>query len=1381
MKRIFFIGILLLCIELAFGVAYTIGSGTITQSSSPFHGYYDFSWSKVIFTKAEINTAGLNSSGNIDAIAFHVGNSPTNYLMLDQRIYIRHTSLSMYGAATDETGTGYPNNSGFTQVFQGDIIFNGGGWQEITFDTPFSWNNTNNIEILCENWDGSYSSGYPSFTSTSTSPNYMTVNKFTDNAFPISVGTMDYNRPNVQLGVIDALPNPATLAYPFDGGWAFTDATLAWSSGGGYPQGYDVYLDSVDGTTLVSEHQTGSTYTPTLAAGTTYFWKVIPYNSQGITTGVSTWSFKTPNIEQLAESFESGTFPPLGWSNPGSFSYSMSTPFHEDICTYKYASATPSMLYTPMLSISSNSELNFMARAGSNTGNGRVQIKHSLNGITWSSIGSEIQLPPNTNWNNYSVNLSSLAGQNYYLGFEVYSIGTNLGVYIDHIFGPEITPIVPNAATLVSPIIASYLITDEILSWSPGSSGGIPTSYDVYFGTSSNPPLVINQTGTTYAPNCSPGTTYYWKIEPRNSAGIAINCPIWSFNTPATTQLVESFETSFPPLGWANPGSWVSDITNPKHGSRTAMRAANTTLSILSTPFLSISANSTLDFYYRSSSADGYGQLRIKYSSDRVTWTQIGSTITISSTGWTRAVQSLSLLAGNNYYIAFEAYTTSSSYPQNIYIDRVIGPYLASVAPGIATLSVPSSGASGVFEYPYFSWDPPNTLGIPTGYEIYCDTNPNPVTLIGTTQALAYNASVALAFNTTYYWKVVAVNQYGASTGNTVRSFTTRSNPTIITLPWNENFGTTGATFPPANWTRWSGILSDPSSLATFSSGWVQDNWTNDTGVSPVNWSARMNIYWSYSKYWMISPPIQMLGTGYQLEFDLALTDYSNSNSITSDPNGTTGLDDKFIVLIGNGSSWSTANVKRQWDNTGSTYVYNDIPHTGTHVVLPLDAYNGSFYIAFYGESTISNADNDLFVDNVLVRMNPSPRLVVNPDLLNYGDVPVNASVTKPLTIHNYGGSNLVISSIVSNNDKFVISLPVGSVYPITVASLDSIQINVSFNPDVAQEYLSDLLILSNDPDAASLSVIVEGIAYVLDVDFIASPLSGDIPLVVQFTDQSPGNIVSRIWNFGDGSSSTEMNPIHTYINKGHFDVSLTVYDQLSSASLVRENYIHAIAHPLLDSSESSGINFGVVYLGDSSIRQITLSSCGTDTVFVSNISPNLYPMVFSVSANTPIVIAPGGTALLDLEFLPQGAITYSDSLFIYNSSENSPILKIPLLGIGEYVPPKPPENVAMVMAGFDAVISWDEVTQTIFNTPITPDFYLVFFNGSADPEPDSEYYFLGISPTESYTHQHVGQFSPHMFYRVRAYVNNGNRYMDTMNLGIVKGMPEEEVLKRLK
>jgi len=46
---------------------------------------------------------------------------------------------------------------------------------------------------------------------------------------------------------------------------------------------------------------------------------------------------------------------------------------------------------------------------------------------------------------------------------------------------------------------------------------------------------------------------------------------------------------------------------------------------------------------------------------------------------------------------------------------------------------------------------------------------------------------------------------------------------------------------------------------------------------------------------------------------------------------------------------------------------------------------------------------------------------------------------------------------------------------------------------------------------------------------------------VVAFRDRSYGNITSRRWDFGDGTSSREQHPVHRYAEGGEFIVTLSV------------------------------------------------------------------------------------------------------------------------------------------------------------------------------------------------------------------------------------------------
>jgi len=77
-----------------------------------------------------------------------------------------------------------------------------------------------------------------------------------------------------------------------------------------------------------------------------------------------------------------------------------------------------------------------------------------------------------------------------------------------------------------------------------------------------------------------------------------------------------------------------------------------------------------------------------------------------------------------------------------------------------------------------------------------------------------------------------------------------------------------------------------------------------------------------------------------------------------------------------------------------------------------------------------------------------------------------------------------------------------------------------------------------------------------LVANFTASTTTGPAPLVVQFSDVSAGNPTAWLWSFGDGNTSTDQNPIHTYTAPGNYTVNLTASTASGSATLSRPGYI---------------------------------------------------------------------------------------------------------------------------------------------------------------------------------------------------------------------------------
>jgi PKD repeat protein len=71
------------------------------------------------------------------------------------------------------------------------------------------------------------------------------------------------------------------------------------------------------------------------------------------------------------------------------------------------------------------------------------------------------------------------------------------------------------------------------------------------------------------------------------------------------------------------------------------------------------------------------------------------------------------------------------------------------------------------------------------------------------------------------------------------------------------------------------------------------------------------------------------------------------------------------------------------------------------------------------------------------------------------------------------------------------------------------------------------------------------------EASFEVSPAAGVAPLTVSFTDTSSGEIDTHSWDFGDGTSSAQANPTHTYEVSGTYTVSLSVTGPGGSATAI--------------------------------------------------------------------------------------------------------------------------------------------------------------------------------------------------------------------------------------
>ncbi|RSK29763.1 GEVED domain-containing protein [Hymenobacter metallilatus] len=74
--------------------------------------------------------------------------------------------------------------------------------------------------------------------------------------------------------------------------------------------------------------------------------------------------------------------------------------------------------------------------------------------------------------------------------------------------------------------------------------------------------------------------------------------------------------------------------------------------------------------------------------------------------------------------------------------------------------------------------------------------------------------------------------------------------------------------------------------------------------------------------------------------------------------------------------------------------------------------------------------------------------------------------------------------------------------------------------------------------------------------NFTSDYVAGTCQTRIQFTDASQNVPTSWLWNFGDGATSTQQNPSHTYAATGSYTVTLTATNAFGSNTVTRSNAI---------------------------------------------------------------------------------------------------------------------------------------------------------------------------------------------------------------------------------
>jgi PKD repeat protein len=188
--------------------------------------------------------------------------------------------------------------------------------------------------------------------------------------------------------------------------------------------------------------------------------------------------------------------------------------------------------------------------------------------------------------------------------------------------------------------------------------------------------------------------------------------------------------------------------------------------------------------------------------------------------------------------------------------------------------------------------------------------------------------------------------------------------------------------------------------------------------------------------------------------------------------------------------------------------------------------------------------------------------ITVNPPVVapvaNFTGTPTSG--TTPLTVTFTDASTNTPASWAwdFNNDGVVDSTAQNPSYTFESAGLYSVKLNVTNAGGSDIKIQTDYISVSSVPLAPVAA-------------FIATPTSGNAPLTVTFTDASTNTPASWAWNFGDGNTSTEQNPVHEYTTAGNYTVTLSATNTAGSDDETKTDYISVTAPGLLVTASFTG------------------------------------------------------------------------------------------------------------------------------------------------------------------------------------------------------------------
>jgi PKD repeat protein len=264
---------------------------------------------------------------------------------------------------------------------------------------------------------------------------------------------------------------------------------------------------------------------------------------------------------------------------------------------------------------------------------------------------------------------------------------------------------------------------------------------------------------------------------------------------------------------------------------------------------------------------------------------------------------------------------------------------------------------------------------------------------------------------------------------------------------------------------------------------------------------------------------------------------------------------------------------------------------------------------------------------------NPPALLSLSPTNLSFGLLGIGQTNTLTFQVVNRGGQPL------SGAAATAFPFTIGSGSPFTLTAGQTGLVSVSFSPTNAGSFNNVVVFASNGGN--STNTVTGSGAVPPTANFTGSPTSGLPPLAVLFTDNSTGSITSRLWDFGDGTTTNTVaiSLTHTYSAVGTNTVMLTVTGPVGTNTQTRANYVAVTNSPPLLSLSPTNLNFGLLAAGQTNALTFQVVNAGGQAI--NGTAATTLP--FTIDRGSPFTLAAGQTGLVSVAFSPTNAGSFSN------------------------------------------------------------------------------------------------------------------------------------------